>query len=136
MPGTDVILPRRLKADAADSAIAALVLLVPLFAISAVAEGLPAVLQPLPLVGIPASLLYLAFRDTLGKGTSLGKRWLGLRVMDLRSGTPCDGRRGWARNLLDLIPIVQLVDFVLMCLDRRGQKLMDKILDTQVSERE
>src|SRR5438094_492342 len=69
-------------------------MLAPLFAISAV----PVALQPLSLVGVPGSLLYCAFRDTLGNGTSLGKRWLGLQVIDLRTGAPCPGRRVWARD--------------------------------------
>ena len=129
-----VILPRRFKADTADSVIATLIMLAPLFAISAVGDILPVALQPLSLVGVPGSLLYCAFRDTLGNGTSLGKRWLGLRVIDLRTGAPCPGRRVWARDLLDLIPILDLVDIVLSCLDARGQKVMDKVLGTQVIE--
>src|SRR5262249_53440302 len=86
---------------------------------------LPSVLHPLSLVGIVGGLLYIVFRDSCGKGTSLGKRWLGLRIIDLQTGVPCSSRRVWARNLFDLIPILNTVDFILMCLDSRGQKLMD-----------
>src|SRR5437773_2694127 len=44
-------------------------MLAPLFAISAVGDILPVALQPLSLVGVPGSLLYCAFRDTLGNGS-------------------------------------------------------------------
>jgi hypothetical protein len=123
MPYPKVIQPRRFKADAADSAIASLVLLLPLLTIPAIGDRLPPVLHPLALAGVPASLLYIVFRDSLG-----------LRVIDLRTGRPCPGRRVWARNLLHPIPVLDVVDFLLMCVDRRGQKLMDKLLGTQVVE--
>jgi hypothetical protein len=55
--------------------------------------------------------------------------------MDLQTGMPCVGRRVWARNVLDPVPILDLIDFVLMCLDSRGQKIMDKVLQTQVVEK-
>jgi uncharacterized RDD family membrane protein YckC len=130
-----VILPRRFKADTADSVIATGIMLVPLFTLYPFAQSWPAVLQPLPLVGFPAGVLYVVFSDAVAKGTSLGKRWVGLQVIDLRSGAPCAARRVWARNLLDPIPILDVIDCALMCLDRRGQKLMDNVLGTQVIER-
>ncbi|MBI3455306.1 MAG: RDD family protein [Candidatus Rokubacteria bacterium] len=129
-----VILPRRFKADSIDGVAATILMLVPLFALTAIGDLLPSWLQPLPLIGIPGGVFYIVFRDAMGKGASVGKRALGLRIIDLRTGTPCSARRVWARNLLDLIPIVDLIDFVLMCLDSRGQKMMDKVLDTQVVE--
>jgi uncharacterized RDD family membrane protein YckC len=107
----------------------------PAFAMAAVGGVLPSVFQPLSIVGMPGGVLYGMFRDSFGKGTSLGKRWLGLRLIDVHTGVQCSGRRVWARNLLDLIPIVNLIDFTLMCLDARGQKMMDKALKTQLIER-
>lgn len=114
--------------------IATIITLVPLFALAAIGDRLPAWLQALPLIGIPGGISYIIFRDAVGKGTSPGKGALGLRIIDLRTGTPCSARRVWARNVLDPIPIVDLIDFVLMCFDSRGQKIMDKVLDTQVAE--
>jgi hypothetical protein len=52
----------------------------------------------------------------------------------VKTGAPCTTDRVWSRNLADLIPIVDVIDFVLMCLDPRGQKMMDKILHIQVTE--
>lgn len=85
---------------------------------------------------IPGGILYIVFRDSVGTGTNLGKRWLGLQVIDLQTGMPCVSRRVWVRNVLDPIPILDVIDFVLMCLDLRGQKIMDKVLQTQVAEKQ
>jgi hypothetical protein len=64
----------------------------------------------------------------------LGKRALGLRLIRLKDGKPCAPGHVWARNLLDPIPVIGLVDFVWMCVDKHGQKLMDRKLRTQVVE--
>lgn len=130
-----VILPRRIKADALDGAIAALLMLLPLFGIYALSDYLPKLLHRLSVVGIPVALIYVIFRDSIGKGTSLGKRGLGLIIVDLRSGQPCNGKRVLARNIIDIIPLVDLADFLLMCIDKKGQKIMDKVLGTQATER-
>ena len=50
------------------------------------------------------------------------------------SGVPITTGRVWARDLLDGVPILNTIDFVLMCIDRRGQKVMDKLLGVQVVE--
>jgi len=129
-----VILPRRIEADSADGLITAIVMLVPVYAIPAIANLLPPPLQKLSIIGIPAAILYVLFRDSIGKGTSLGKKWLGLRIIDLKTGAPCTAGRVWSRNLTDLVPILNAIDFVLMCIDPRGQKIMDKVLQIQVTE--
>jgi uncharacterized RDD family membrane protein YckC len=87
------------------------------------------------MAGIPLALIYLIFRDSIGRGTSLGKRALGLSLVDLRTGQPCDGRRVLARNIIDIIPVIDLIDFVLTCVDENGQKMMDKVLGTQVTKK-
>lgn len=129
-----VILPRRIKADTADSLIAVTAMLAPLLVMSAIADFLPPLLHKLSIIGIPGALLYVVFRDSIGRGTSIGKKWLRLQVVDLRTGSPCTAGRVWARNLTDLIPILNAIDFVLMCIDPRGQKIMDKILHIMVSD--
>jgi RDD family len=131
-----VILPRRFKTDAVDSVIATVIMLVPIFAVTAIGDLLPSWLQALPLIGIPGAILYIIFRDAAGMGTSAGKRALRFRIIDLRTELSCSGRRGWARNVLDPIPILDVIDFVMMCLDSRGQKIMDKVLQTQVVEKQ
>jgi uncharacterized RDD family membrane protein YckC len=129
-----VILPRRIKADLVDGAIAAVIFIVPVLVGQAVSDVVPDAGLRLFFLGIPAAIGYSLFRDAAAGGTSLGKRALGLRVIALEDGRPCRARRVWARNLLDPIPIVGLVDFIWMCVDRHGQKLMDRLFRTQVVE--
>lgn len=129
-----VVLPRRIKADLVDGAIAVAIYIVPVLVGQAVSDVVPDAGLRLFSLGIPAAIVYPLFRDAAAGGTSLGKRVLGLRVIALEDGRPCRARRVWARNLLDPIPIVGLVDFIWMCVDRHGQKLMDRIFRTQVVE--
>ncbi len=132
--GPRVILPRRIKADLVDGAIGATILFGPLLVGQGLVGIVPDSLLRLFLLGIPAGLGYSLFRDSAGRGTSLGKRVLGLRLIRLEDGKPCTARRVWARNLLDPIPGIDLIDFVCMCVDKHGQKLMDRRLQTQVVE--
>lgn len=129
-----VALPRRIKADLVDGAIAAVIFIVPVLTGQAVSDVVPDAGRRLFALGIPAAIVYSLFRDAAAGGTSLGKRALGLGVIALEDGRPCRAGRVWARNLLDPIPIVGLVDFIWMCVDRHGQKLMDKLFRTQVVE--
>ena len=130
-----VLLPQRIKADVVDGIISSFLILMPMYMVYAYAEYLPEPFHRLSIVGIPVALIYVIFRDSIGRGTSLGKRALGLIVVDLQTGRPCDGKRVIARNIIDIIPVVDLVDFLLTCVDRKGQKIMDKVLGTQVTER-
>jgi uncharacterized RDD family membrane protein YckC len=131
-----VILPKRIKSDLLDGFISSVIIFAPAFAVYAFADYISQPFHRMSIIGIPIGALYLLFRDSFGGGTSLGKRVLGLVVIDLRSGQRCDGSRVLTRNVLDLIPIIDLIDFVLTCLDPRGQKIMDKVLGTQVTESE
>ena len=132
--GPKVVLPRRVKADVVDDAIAAAILFGPLLLGQALVGSVPDPLLRVTIAGIPAGILYFVFRDAVGGGTSFGKRALGLRIIRLADGRRCTPGQVWARNLLDVVPILNLIDFVLMCVDRRGQKLMDKWLRIQVVE--
>jgi uncharacterized RDD family membrane protein YckC len=132
--GPTVVLPRRIKADLVDGAITAAIFIVPVLVGQAVSDVVPDAGLRLFALGIPAAIVYSVFRDAAARGTSLGKRVLGLRVIALEDGMPCRARRVWARNLLDPIPIVGLIDFIWMCVDRHGQKLLDRLFRTQVVE--
>ncbi len=128
-------MPRRLKADLVDSAIAAAILFGPLLLGQALVGSVPDPFLRATWLGIPAGISYSLCRDAAGGGTSLGKRALGLTVIRLVDGRPCTSRQVWARDLADLIPIVGPIDFIFMCVDRHGQKkLMDKWLRIQVVE--
>lgn len=131
-----VILPKRIKSDLLDGFIGSVIIFAPAFTVYAFADYMSAPLHRLSVIGIPIGVLYLLFRDSFGGGTSLGKRALGLVIVDLRSEEHCNGSRVLPRNVLDLIPIIDLIDFVLTCIDDRGKKIMDKVLGTQVTESE
>ena len=127
-------MPRRLKTGLVDSAISAAILIGPLLLGQALVGSVPDPFLRATWLGIPAGISYSLFRDAVGGGTSLGKRVLGLTVIRLVDGRPCMSRQVWARDLVDLIPIVGLIDFIFMCADPHGQKLMDKWLRIQVAE--
>ena len=132
--GQKVIIPRRIKADFVDGfigvAICGLLLIV--------GELLPDKFMEstawVSAIGVPLSFFYVLFRDAIGNGTSAGKRALGLVVIELNSGQPSSSVRVWSRNLIDILPIINLIDFIASCMDAHGQKIMDKILNTQVVE--
>ena len=102
--GPRVILPRRIKADLVDAAIAATIVFCPLLLGQALAGVVPDPVLRTFILGIPAGIGYSLFRDAAGRGTSLGKRVLGLRLIRLEDGKPCTPRRVWTRNLLDPYP--------------------------------
>lgn len=129
-----VILPRRIKADLLDDALTAAIMFGPLLVGQGLTGVLPDSILRLFVLGIPVGIGYFLFRDSIGLGTSVGKRVLGLRLIRLEDGEPCTPGRVWARNLVDPIPVLGLVDFVWMCFDKHGQKLMDRKLRTQVVE--
>jgi uncharacterized RDD family membrane protein YckC len=132
--GTKVVLPRRVKADLADEALAAAILFGPLLLGQALVGSVPDLLLRVTIVAFPAAILYTVFRDAAGGGVSLGKRALGLTIIRLVDGRRCTARHVWARNLLDVVPIINVIDFIMMCVDRRGQKIMDRWLRLQVVE--
>lgn len=129
-----VILPRRIKAELFDSTIASAIAVVPALIGQGLADRLPDLLLRLFWLGIPAAILYVLFRDAVGRGTSWGKRALGLRIIDVTNGAVCGRGQVWARNLLDVIPVINFIDFIWMCVDKHGQKWMDRWLGTQVVE--
>jgi len=87
----------------------------------------------LPLIGAA----YMLLRDGV-RGQSVGKLWLGLVVMNLRTGRPCTLKDSLWRNALFLIPGANLVAVVLEAVtlvrDPQGQRLGDRIAHTQVIE--
>lgn len=130
-----VYFARRLNADTLDGVLGLALLTVPMMLVSSHAASLPEAVRRLGIAGVPAGILYGVFRDAIGKGTSMGKRTLGLRLVDLRTGDACSARHTRWRNILDLVPVLNLIDFILMCVDARGQKIMDKQLGIQLIDR-
>jgi uncharacterized RDD family membrane protein YckC len=73
-------------------------------------------------------VLYLAFGDALHGGQSFAKQWLGMRVVDAKSGTPCTWGDSFIRNVFSLLgPIDALFIF-----GEHHQRLGDKAAGTVV----
>ena len=80
---------------------------------------------------------YLLLRDALfNNGQSIGKRLMGLRVVLGADRTPCTFLSSVIRNLLWLIPIVNIVmafaGLYALSSDRAGRHWGDRLADTRV----
>ena len=79
---------------------------------------------------ICASCIYL-LKDRLFHGRGFGKMFLKIRVVKI-DGRRCDFASSAIRNITLLIPILNLIEFVLALTDRQGLRLGDKMAKTQV----
>jgi uncharacterized RDD family membrane protein YckC len=83
--------------------------------------------------------VYLLLRDALFvQGQSVGKFLFSLLVVDLKTGRPCTRAGSVRRNLLFLIPGLNVVaviwETVTIIRDPQGQRLGDRLAQTQVVE--
>lgn len=85
--------------------------------------------ESLVLVGVLPALLYLFFQDGLEGGQSLGKRVMGSRVVDGRTGRPCSFGQSFVRNFS--LVLLSFFDWVFIFGDHR-QRLGDKLAGTYV----
>jgi uncharacterized RDD family membrane protein YckC len=83
----------------------------------------------LVMIGIVWSAFYYLFADGFPGGQSLGKRWLGMEVIDAERGTPCTFWQSFIRNLL--LAVLGPIDWVFIFGDRH-QRLGDKAAGTIV----
>lgn len=81
---------------------------------------------------------YLLFKDAIWEGRSLGKALLGLLVIRLKDGKPCNISQSVLRNAIFIFPGINIVGFVfelmLVFKDNKGIRLGDKFARTQVVE--
>ncbi len=82
---------------------------------------------------------YLLLRDALFiSGQSVGKFLFGLRVISLADGRPCSRLHSARRNFILLVPGLNVVaavfETVAIVRDPQGQRLGDKLANTQVVE--
>jgi uncharacterized RDD family membrane protein YckC len=79
------------------------------------------------------SLGYFALFEGSGSGQTVGKRLLGIRVVDFETGMPIPYGRAFARNIGRwLSGLVFLLGYLWMLWDRDGQTWHDKIASTTV----
>ena len=57
-------------------------------------------------IGIILSIIYLGWSDALKGGQSVGKSFIGFKVISLEDGAPCSLKQSVVRNLPLLIPLV------------------------------
>ncbi|MEP6493934.1 MAG: RDD family protein [bacterium] len=81
------------------------------------------------IVAIGWSVFYYFLADGLHDGQSLGKQWLGMRVIDSASGAPCTFGQSFIRNLL--LALLGPIDWVFI-FGERHQRLGDKAAGTIV----
>lgn len=134
--GPKVNLPRRMKADLIDGLIGTVLFVLPLLTADALVDKVPDAVVRFGILGWPIGIAYVLFRDVWGNGTSWGKRFMGLKIINTNTGESSTKARVLVRNIVDLIPVVNTIDFWVACADKHGQKYMDKLLDTQITENE
>jgi len=86
---------------------------------------------------LSAAAVYVVLRDALfAPGQSVGKFLLGLHVIHVRTGRRCGRWRSMARNVIFVVPGLNLVALVLECVrivrDPQGERLGDLLAQTQV----
>ena len=75
------------------------------------------------------AMMYGLFSDGLPGGQSLGKRWVGIRVVSIYTGTPCSFWQSFVRNILQ--SLLGPIDWIFIFGERR-QRLGDKAAGTIV----
>lgn len=79
-------------------------------------------------------LLYFTYFEHR-TGQTFGKRLVGIRVVDARTGGPISLAHSFLRNLLrlvDMLPFLYLIGFVVIELSAKHQRLGDVVADTLV----
>ena len=84
--------------------------------------------MPVVVLGMAWMLSYFLLADGLNEGQSFAKRWLGMRVIDAKTGAACTFGQSIVRNL---VGILGPLDWIFIFGDRR-QRLGDKLAGTIV----
>jgi uncharacterized RDD family membrane protein YckC len=71
------------------------------------------------------AVIYFLLRDGFG-GASIGKRIMGLKVVQGHNARPANALHSIVRNLFLLVPILNIVEFAMIINDREGRRLGDK----------
>ena len=80
-------------------------------------------------------LAYALLKDTLYDGRSIGKKMMGLQVINSQTLTPCKMMESVIRNVSLMIPVFSLVDAVMVFVDKDNLRFGDKWANTMVIER-
>ena len=89
-------------------------------------EGVSAILL---LAAVLWSFWYILFADGMSGGQSLGKRWLGMVVIDAASGEPCTFGKSFVRNIT--LVLLGPIDWIFIFGESR-RRLGDRLAGTVV----
>ncbi|WP_416236708.1 RDD family protein [Vibrio owensii] len=81
------------------------------------------------LIAFSAAAFYFLLSDGFAQGQSLGKKLLGISVIDSVTGKSCSYPQSFFRNVLT--PIIGMIDAIFI-LGKRRQRLGDKLAKTVV----
>lgn len=88
----------------------------------------------LAVVVIVVMLTWSLLKDGFLEGRSPGKVAMGLRVVDIGTGSPCRPGQSALRHVPNVIPLVTLVDYGLILFSRSGRRVGDVLAGTMVIE--
>ncbi len=80
-------------------------------------------------------IAYVLMRDALYDGRSIGKKVMGLQVVNSQTLTPCKTMESVIRNASLAIPIFGIVDGLMVFIDEQNLRFGDKWANTMVIER-
>jgi uncharacterized RDD family membrane protein YckC len=83
-------------------------------------------------IAIAIGAIYLLLRDALFSGQSVGKKLMGVKVINTVTNKQCSFKDSILRNITWFIPVIGLIDLILPLIDKEGLRLGDKLAKTQV----
>lgn len=122
-------LPQRLAAQFLDGLVVAAPVLVLVYSAMALYDYSGWTAGVLVAAAIFYGFTYVLFCDGLAGGQSLGKRWVGIRVISSETGAPCTYRQSFVRNFL--LSFLGPIDWAFIFGERR-QRLGDRAAGTIV----
>jgi uncharacterized RDD family membrane protein YckC len=75
---------------------------------------------------------YFFIRDAMGSGRSIGKKFMGLKVV--KDGAKISYVDSIKRNITFIVPILGFVEMIMPFVDKDGMRFGDKFAGTQVVE--
>lgn len=81
-----------------------------------------------------ASLFYLLFRDAFTKNGSFGKKFAQIILINKKNRRPSGIFRSFARNLMLLIPVINIFEILIVLFSNSGRRLGDRLAGTEMIE--
>ncbi|HEX3075106.1 MAG TPA: RDD family protein [Ignavibacteriales bacterium] len=79
-------------------------------------------------------MTYGFIKDGLGDGQSWGKRSSDLMVVNMETNMPCSKGKSALRNLFMNLPYINFVEYIMVFVNKNGQRIGDMVSRTQVIE--